>query len=88
MPISTASVSVGTAITELAGPSIQRKFVYVQDGDYGNQTAVYVGGDAVGTATGVKLSKVNTTVFELNADDALYAIGDAETSSVRVTQVS
>ena len=88
MPISTSSVSVGTAITELAGPSIQANLVYVQDGDYENQTAVYVGGAAVETGTGVKLSKVNVAVFQLDADDTLYAIGDGETSSVRVTQVS
>lgn len=88
MPVTTASVSVGTAITELAGPSIQTKIVYVQDGDYANQSAVYIGGENVDTTTGVKLSKVNTTVIELNADDTLYAIGDAATSSVRVTQVS
>lgn len=87
MPISTASVSVGTTITILAGPSIQPKTVYVQDGDYENQSAVYVGGPAVAASSGVKLSKVNTTVFQLNADDTLFAIGDAATSSVRVTQV-
>jgi len=87
MPISTSAVSVGTTITELAGPSINAKLVYVQDGDYANQSAVYVGGSAVETGTGVKLSKANVQVFQLNADDTLYAIGDAATSSVRVTQV-
>lgn len=88
MPVTTQSVSVGTAITELAGPSIQAKLVYVQDGDYANASAVYVGGSAVAANTGVKLSKANVQVFQLNADDTLYAIGDAATSSVRVTSVS
>lgn len=87
MPVSNSAVSVGTAVTEVSGPSIRAKFVYLQDGDYANDTAVYVGGSTVTTSTGVKLSKTNTTVFQLNADDALYAIGDTATSAVRVTEV-
>ena len=88
MPVNNSSVSVGTAITEVSGPSINSKFVYLQDGDYDNESAVYVGGDSVTTSNGIKLSKTNTTAFQINADDALYAIGDAATSSVRVTEVS
>lgn len=88
MPVVNRTVSVGTAITQIAGPSINTKTVYVQDGDYGTQSQVYVGGDSVTTDAGVKLSKVNVAVFEINADDALYAVGDAETSSVRVTEIS
>ena len=87
MPVSNDSVAVGTAITEISGPSIDSKIVYVQDGDFDGDTAVYVGGSAVATTDGVKLSKTNTTVFQLNADDTLYAIGDGATSAVRVTQV-
>jgi len=88
MPVVNRTVSVGTAITEIAGPSIRTKTVYVQDGDFGTQSQVYVGGDSVTTDAGVKLSKVNVAVFEMNADDSLYAIGDAATSSVRVTEIS
>ena len=87
MPVNNDSVSVGTAITEIAGPSINSKIVYVQDGDFDGSSAVYVGGSAVATTDGVKLSKTNTTVFQLNADDTLYAIGDGATAAVRVTQV-
>lgn len=87
MPVSNSAVSVGTSITEVSGPSIRTKLVYLQDGDYDNETAVYVGGDSVTTSNGVKLSKTNTTVFQLNADDNLYAIGSDSTSAVRVTEV-
>ena len=87
MPVNNDSVSVGTAITEVAGPSINSKLVYVQDGDFDGDTAVYVGGSAVTTSDGVKLSKTNTTVFQLNADDTLYAVGSGATAAVRVTQV-
>jgi len=69
MPVTNSSVSVGTAVTEVSGPSISSKLVYLQDGDYDNDTAVYVGGDSVTTSNGVKLSKTNTTVFQINADD-------------------
>lgn len=88
MPITNSSITVGTAITQIAGPSIRTKLVYVQDGQFGDQTQVYVGGDSVDTTTGVKMSKVNVSVFQLNADDALYAIGDDAASSVRVTEIS
>ena len=88
MPVTNSSVSVGTAITEVAGPSISPKLVYLQDGDFDGDTVVYVGGSAVATSDGVKLSKTNTTVFQLNADDTLYAVGSGATAAVRVTQVS
>jgi len=88
MPVESRSVSVGTALTEISGPSIQSKIVYLQDGDYGNASEVFVGGTAVSASTGVKLSKANVSVFQINADDAIYAIGDSATSSVRVTEVS
>ena len=87
MPVNNSSVSVGTAVTEVSGPSISSKLVYLQDGDYDGDTAVYVGGDSVTTSNGVKLSKTNTTVFQINADDALFAIGSGATAAVRVTEV-
>ena len=88
MPVTNSSVSVGTAITELAGPSIRTKLVYLQDGDFDGDTAVYVCGAAVSTSDGIKLSKTNTTVFQMNADDTVYAIGDGATAAVRVTTVA
>ena len=87
MPVTNSSVSVGTAVTELSGPFISSKLVYLQDGDFDGDTAVYVGGSAVTTSSGVKLSKTNTTVFQTNADDTLYAIVDGAMASVRVTEV-
>lgn len=87
MPITNSSVSVGTALTVVSGPSVDYRFVYVQDGDFAGDTAVYVGGAEVTTANGIKLSKTNTTVFQLNADDTLYARGSGASSSVRVTEV-
>jgi len=87
MPVSSQSVSVGTAVVEISGPSIRSQFVYCQDGDYDGDTVVYIGGSDVTTSTGVKLSKTNTTVFQTNADDSLYAICSAAGGSVRVVNV-
>jgi len=88
MPVESRTVSVGTALTEVAGPSINAKYVYLQDGDYGTSSEVYVGGDSVTTSTGIKLSKANVSVLQINADDSVFAIGDSESSSVRVTEIS
>lgn len=88
MPVTSTSVSVGTALTVVSTNSQQTKLVYVQDGDFDGDTAVYVGGSAVTTSNGIKLSKTNTTVFQLNADDALWGIGSGATSSIRVTEVN
>jgi len=87
MPVTSQTVSVGTAVVEVSGPSIRSQFVYLQDGDYDGETEVYVGGSDVTTASGVKLSKSNSTVFQTNADDSLYAICSAEGGSVRVVNV-
>lgn len=87
MPVSSSSVSVGTAAVEVSGPFMNNKLVYLQDGDFDGDTIVYVGGSDVTTSTGVKLSKTNTTVFQTNADDSLFAIASAAGGSVRVVEV-
>lgn len=87
MPVTNSEVSVGTAVVELSGPFISSKYVYLQDGDYDGDTVVYVGGSAVTAATGIKLSKTNTTVFQTNADDSLYAIASADGGKVRIVEV-
>ena len=85
MPVTSSGVVVGTSITEVSGPSVRAKFVYLQSGTEG--AATYVGGDDVSANTGVKLSETNTTVFQTNADDALYAISDTAGAVVKVVQV-
>lgn len=100
MPVTSATVSVGTTAVEIVGgkavfsqanrnydPSILAKFVYLQDGDFDGDSIVYVGGSTVTAANGIKLSKTNTTVFQLHETDDLYAISDSAGGSVRVVQV-
>jgi len=87
MPVTNSSVSVGTSAVSISSPTINSRLVYVQDGDFDGDTVTYVGSDSVTAADGIKLSKTNTTVFQMNADDALYAVGSGATSSVRVVSV-
>ena len=85
MPVTSVGVTVGTAITEVSGPFISAKLVYLQSGTSG--AATYVGGADVSAANGVLLSETNTTVFQTNADDALYAISDTAGAVVKVLEV-
>ena len=87
MPVSNESVSVGTAITELITSGVNKSYVYLQDGDFDGDTVTYVGGSAVAASDGIKLSKTNTTVFELYEFDVLYAISSGTAGSVRVLTV-
>jgi len=88
MPVVSKVVSVGTSAVEISAPSIAPKLVYVQDGDYATQSEIYVGDDSVTTAAGVKLSKANVSVFQINADDSLHAISDSESAEVRVVEIT
>lgn len=86
MPVTSSGIVVGTSITEVSGPSIRSKLVYLQSGTEG--AATYVGGDDVSASNGIKLSETNTTVFQTNADDSLYAISDTAGAVVKVVQVA
>ena len=85
MPVTSAGVTVGTSITEVSGPSIKAKIVYLQSGTAG--AATYVGGADVSASTGVLLSESNTTVFQTNADDSIFAISDTAGAVVKVVEV-
>lgn len=87
MPVTSSVVSVGTAVTQVSGPSIRSQLVYLQDGDFDGDTVIYIGGSNVTTSTGIKLSKTNATVMQTNDDDAIYAICSAAGGSVRVINI-
>ena len=87
MPVFSSSVSVGTAIVQVSGASIRKKYVYLQDGDFEGDTITYVGGGDVSASNGIKLSKTNVTVFETFEDDTLHAVSSADGGSVRVLEV-
>lgn len=85
MPVTSSGVTVGTAITEVSGPYISSKLVYLQSGTDG--AATYVGGSDVSASNGVLLSATNTTVFQTNADDSLFAVSDTAGAVVKVLEV-
>lgn len=85
MPVTSVGVTVGTAITEVSGPFVNSKLVYLQSGTAG--AATYVGGPDVSASNGVLLSESNTTVFQTNADDSLFAISDTAGAVVKVLEV-
>lgn len=88
MPIFNFNISVGTAATQVAFPSNgPNKYVYIQNSDYDGTSEIYVGGSAVTTSTGVRIWRDQNAVFEINGDDAMYAISTAGTGSVRVIEV-
>lgn len=46
-----------------------------------------MGGSNVSAANGILLSETNNAVFELKADDVLYAISDTAGAVVKVVEV-
>jgi hypothetical protein len=85
MPVVSTGVTVGTSITEVSGPFISSKIVYLQSGTAGALT--YVGGSDVSASTGILLSETNNAVFQTNADDSLYCISDTAGAVVKVVEV-
>ncbi len=86
MPVTSTGVTVGTSATLISAPSRNPKLVYVQNGTEG--TLVHIGDGSVAAGDGILASLTNTTVFQLNADDSLYAISDTADTTVKVLEVS
>ena len=88
MPTTSSAVAVGTTAVEIFASGQSTELVYLQDGDYDGQSLVYVGGSDVTVDTGIKLSKINVTVFSLYEYDKLFAISDSAAGEVRVIGIS
>ena len=63
---------VGTAAVHLDSSSVNPIKLHVHNDD--NTATVYLGGSDVTVATGYKLLKEESLVFDLNPGEALYAI--------------
>lgn len=88
MPAVASEISVGTSVTTVSGPSIGKRYVYLQNSDYDGTTEVYAGDATVTTSSGVRVWRDNNTVFELNADDVLCVVGSGAAAKVRVLVVT
>jgi hypothetical protein len=89
MPVVSTGVTVGTSITAVSGNTTgtfnHDRYVYLQSGTEGAVT--HVGGSDVSAANGTLVSETNNTVFQLKADDVLYAISDTVAAVVKVLEV-
>ena len=72
MPIQTGQVSVGTAATKILGTNGNFGHVILQNND--NTDAIYIGGTAVTTSTGLALQKLDHHDFDIMPATELYAV--------------
>ena len=72
MALSSGTVSVGTAATQINGASANPMKLHLANND--NSDALYVGGPGVTTTTGLVLSKLERIVFELNPGERIFAV--------------
>jgi hypothetical protein len=88
LPIFNTAIEVGTTAVQIAFPSNgPNKYVYIQNADYDGDTEVYVGAEGVTASTGIRVWRDQQMVFEVNGDDAMFAIASGATGSVRVIEV-
>lgn len=87
MPATNSAVAVGTTAVAVATSDTQPKFVYLQDGDYDGNSLTFIGGPGVTVSNGIKLSKINVSVFQLLEYDTLHAVSTTAGGSVRVVEV-
>jgi len=72
MPVTSGQVTVGTAPTVIDTTDVMPWRLQVNNDD--NTDAVYLGGPTVGTATGMKVEKLEHLTFEMSPGDRMYAV--------------
>lgn len=72
MSVSAGVVTVGTAATEIPVTANQPWTLEIKNND--NTDAVYIGGSAVTTTTGLRLAKEERVELRMNPLDRAYAI--------------
>lgn len=72
MALSSGTVSVGTAATQVNGASANPIKLHISNND--NTDAVYLGGEAVTTTSGLVLAKLERIDFDLNPGERIYAV--------------
>lgn len=85
MSVSSGKVTVGTAVTEIPVTSTMPWTLEVKNDD--NTDAVYVGGAAVTTTTGLRLSKEERVELPMGPLDRLYAVSTKSGHSVSYVAV-
>lgn len=72
MPVTSGQVTVGTAATLIDTTDVMPWRLQVNNDD--NTDTVFLGGSAVGTATGMKVEKLEHLTFEMSPGDRMYAV--------------
>jgi len=72
MPLSSGSVAVGTAATEIPVTSVNPFLLEVHNND--NTDEVYLGGPGVTTANGLLLDKLESIKFEMTPGDRMFCV--------------
>lgn len=73
MALSSGQVTVGTAATQIDGPASANPIhFHIHNND--NTDAVYIGGAAVTTSTGLLLQKLDDIEIILNPGNTIYAV--------------
>lgn len=85
MPLNAGKVTVGTAATEIPVTSQMPWVVELKNDD--NTDAVYIGGSAVTTTTGLRLAKEERVELPLGPLDRVYAISTKAGHSISYAAV-
>lgn len=71
------TLTLGTP-TLVAAPHPQWQRVTLHNANKSSNNYVYIGGSAVGTATGLHIDPAGTLQLDLNANEDLWAVSDPE----------
>jgi hypothetical protein len=72
MALTSGTVAVGTAATQVNGSSQNPMKLHISNND--NSDTIYLGGEAVTTSTGLVLGKLERIFFDLNPGERIYAV--------------
>lgn len=82
MTLSTQQITVGTAVTLIAGPDEMAQRIIVHNDESSQQ--IFIGDSAVSTTTGLHIDGKEEQTFVLNPGEALYAVVSTGTNKVSV----
>jgi hypothetical protein len=72
MALTSGTVAIGTVATQVNGSSQNPMKLHISNND--NTDAIYLGGEAVTTSTGLVLGKLERVFFDLNPGERIYAV--------------
>lgn len=86
MAVESGRVTIGTAATLIDTTDVMPWRLEIHNDD--NTDAVYIGGSAVGTATGMQLQKLEHLVLDMNPLDRVYAVSSKAGHSISFLKIT